>query len=140
MANITWDQSLATDIPNIDHQHQKLVELVNKVGSAMKDSMGNEVLLEVVTELINYTKSHFRYEEQYMESIKYPKLAEHKQVHQMVTQQVSELYEKIKEGKYVSPVQVSNMLKEWISNHILKVDMHYAKYLKHIQKHQKAGV
>ncbi len=140
MANINWDDSLSTDIPNIDQQHKKLVELINKVSNAMKNSKGNEVLLEVVTELISYTKNHFRYEEQFMESIKYPKLQEHKQVHKMVTEQVSELYEKIKEGKFVSSVQVSNLLKEWISNHILKVDMHYAKYLKHIQKQEITSV
>ncbi len=140
MATISWDNSLATDIPNIDQQHKQLVELINKVGNAMKSSQGNEILLEVLTELITYTKNHFKYEEQYMASIKYPKLSEHKQVHEMVTGQVAELYEKIKQGKYVSTVQVSNLLKEWISNHILKVDMHYAKYLKYITSKQTAGV
>ena len=140
MAIITWDDSLSTGIPNIDNQHKKLVELINKVGEAMKNSKGNEILLDVLTELLNYTKTHFRYEEQYMESIKYPKLAEHKEVHKMVTDKVADLYEKVKSGKFVSTVQLSNLLKEWISTHILKVDMHYAKYLKYINDKKKIGV
>ncbi len=134
MALIDWNESLATNIPQIDQQHKKLVELINKVSQAMKNSQGNEILLEVMTELLSYTKSHFRSEEQFMASMNYPKLAEHKQVHAAVTQQVTDLYNKVKEGKFVSSVQISNLLKEWISGHILKVDMHYVKYREHINK------
>ena len=140
MATVNWDEKLSTDIPNIDNQHKQLVAMINKISDAMKNSTGNSILLEVLTELIEYTKTHFRYEEQYMEKIKYPKLKEHKDVHDHIVKQVSELYDKVSSGKYVSTVKISNMLKEWISDHILKVDMHYAKYTKYINEKQAAGV
>ena len=133
MSVIRWSESLETDIPNIDQQHKQLVVMINKVSEAMMNSKGNEILIDILTELAQYTKNHFKYEEQYMAKINYPKLKEHKEVHDLITKQVGELYEKVKEGKFVSSVQISNMLKDWISGHILKVDMHYAKYLKHIQ-------
>lgn len=140
MATIEWNNSLATNIPQIDNEHKKLIVLINKVSEAMKDSKGNEIMLEVMTELLNYTQNHFRSEEQYMARIKYPKLAEHKEVHKFVTQQVLDLYNQVKEGKFVSSVKISNLLKDWISSHILKVDMHYVKYLEYVKSKETAKV
>ncbi|NLE90486.1 MAG: hemerythrin family protein [Dehalococcoidales bacterium] len=137
MALITWDESLSVKMDDIDQQHQKLFGLINDVHQGMSSGKGNEILGKIMADLLQYTKDHFSYEEKMLKRIGYPKLAEHQKVHVYLTDQVKQLHDKIATGKPLSPVSVSNFLKDWLKSHILKVDMHYSKY--YLSK-QKAGV
>ncbi len=137
MALINWDESLSVKMDDIDQQHQKLFNLINDVHQAMSTGKGNEIMGRIMGELLKYTKDHFSYEEKMLKRIGYPKLVEHQKVHVYLTDQVNQLYEKIKTGKPLSPVSVSNFLKDWLKSHILKVDMHYSRY--YVSKQQVAA-
>ena len=134
MAIVTWDDSLSVKMNDIDDQHKKLFVLINEVHQAMSTGKGNEIMGHVMGELLKYTRDHFAYEEKMLKRIGYPKLAEHHKVHVYLTDQVNQLNEKIKAGKPLSPISVSNFLKDWLKSHILKVDMHYSKYYMSTQK------
>ena len=41
---ITWSPAFSVGITEIDRQHKKLVDLVNKLYRALKNGQGNEVL------------------------------------------------------------------------------------------------
>ena len=128
MALITWNDSLSVKMDDIDSQHKQLFDIINEVHDAMGAGKGNDILGNIMQKLLQYTIDHFAYEEKMLKKIGYPKLNEHHKVHEHLTGQVRELHEKLKAGKYLSTISVSNFLKDWLKSHILKVDMHYSKY------------
>jgi len=126
---ITWNNNLRVNISKIDEQHRKLVSIVNDLNSAMGLGKGKEIMGNVLSSLIDYTKSHFATEEELMEKYVYPGYLTHKADHDALTKQVNETMKKFTEGKAIVTVEVMNFLKDWLINHIQNTDKRYAPYL-----------
>ncbi|WP_455756399.1 bacteriohemerythrin [Sulfurimonas sp.] len=78
---IAWDDKYKLGIDSIDVQHKKLFEIVNRLYDLKEDS-NKEELRTILYEFSDYMGLHFRDEEEYMLSIKFPDLENHKQLHQ----------------------------------------------------------
>ncbi len=79
---VPWHNKYKIGIENIDEQHHKLFDLVNELYTLNDDQDIKERLRHVLYEFSDYMKTHFKDEEEYMLSIGYPNLEEHKQIHQ----------------------------------------------------------
>ena len=128
MALFKWSDSLSVGIESIDSQHKQLFGFINDVHDAMSSGQGNAVVSQIVGELLKYTKEHFRFEEQMLKEMHYPKLNDHHKVHGYLTEQVVSIHTRLQSGEKLNPVHLSNFLKDWLKNHIMKIDMHYAKF------------
>ena len=125
MALIDWTNDFETGIVQVDDQHRKLVEIVNKFDDATKRGKGSRVMNEILTDLLSYTAEHFVDEEKLMEDAEYPKLKQHKSQHRQLLQKVERLqFEFDQQGKRIT-VEVREFLKYWLINHILKEDKAY---------------
>ena len=67
-----WGPKLWVGVKDIDDQHKKLVEIVNKLNDAMVAGHGREVIGPTLNELIRYTQQHFAAEERIMLSLDPP--------------------------------------------------------------------
>lgn len=119
---LQWKESYNTGVPLMDKQHRKLVDLINQLFQCMKDGGDRMVVAGVVDELVDYTVSHFRSEEDVMAKHHYPELEAHKQVHVNFVNQVAEYAGKIKSGERLAPADVFKFLKNWLVDHIEKQD------------------
>ena len=128
MALIKWNNSLSVGIESIDQQHQQLFGFINDIHDAMSAGKGNDAVASIAGQLLQYTKEHFKFEEQMLKQMNYPKLNDHHKVHGYLTDQVTQIYNRLNSGEKLNPIQLSNFLKDWLKNHILKIDMHYAKH------------
>ncbi len=125
MALIDWTNDFETGIVQVDDQHRKLVEIVNKFDDAAKRGKGSRVMNEILTDLLSYTAEHFVDEEKLLEDAEYPKLKQHKSQHRQLLQKVERLqFEFDQQGKRIT-VEVREFLKYWLINHILKEDKAY---------------
>ena len=79
---ILWDDRYKLGIDIIDIQHKQLFTLVDKLYSLNDIKNTKEEFKIILNELSEYMKTHFQDEEAYMLSVQYPKLEEHKQLHQ----------------------------------------------------------
>lgn len=132
MAFVTWNESYSVHVRQIDDQHKKLIEIINELFEAMKQGKGNDILGTVFNELIQYTKVHFSTEENLMKIHHYPKLAEHKKLHEKLVQEVVEMHNQFKAGNVALSIKVGNFLKDWLINHIKQTDLEYSHYFKKI--------
>ena len=82
MALLVWQDDLNTGIEVIDQQHRRIVEMLNHLYNAQR-SMERTVVGEVIDELVDYTLSHFAFEEELMEEAGYAFCAAHKRVHEV---------------------------------------------------------
>ena len=134
MALIEWSADLFTGIESVDKQHRQLVDIINKFDSAVQKAKGSRIMNEILKDLIGYTSQHFSAEEELMEQAGYSNIKQHKNQHRQLLQKVERLqFEFDQQGKRKT-VEVRNMLKYWLTNHILKEDMAYVPSLTSSEK------
>jgi len=89
MALLVWQDDLNIGIDVIDQQHRRIIEMLNHLHVAQA-SMQRAAVGEVIDEVVDYTMSHFAFEEELMEEAGYPFCAAHKLVHEGFIKLVSE--------------------------------------------------
>ena len=89
MALIEWNDSLRLGVEVVDRQHERLIGIINRLYEATMEGRGAEVISEIIDELIIYTATHFRMEEQYFAQFEYPDAEEHKREHDALIEKVT---------------------------------------------------
>jgi len=123
MALIEWTEDLNTGIRVIDNQHQRIVEYINKLGHAQEHHSREEVS-EVLDELVDYTLSHFAFEESLMEESGYAYINAHKKVHELFVKRVADYQQRFKMNEDIAE-ELINTLRAWLINHIKNDDKDY---------------
>jgi hemerythrin len=130
MAYLHWSSDLDTGIDVIDKQHRRIVDYLNELNEA-NDKGNMEATNHVLKELVDYTLTHFSFEEELQEKAGYPFLRAHKRVHEIFTKRVAEFQGRAAAGENVAP-EVLSMLKIWLVNHIKGDDADYAESVKKV--------
>ncbi len=136
---LKWDQSISVTEKTIDAQHKKILSqiVILEKAALSKDSL--PILRQSIHFLSIYIKDHLAYEENYMEKNKYPKLEEHKKIHE----EFIKSYEKFKDeftmdtSKGIGTDALSKeyakkihkFLGWWWMNHIKVVDHKYCEFI-----------
>jgi hemerythrin len=128
MAYLHWSSDLDTGIDVIDKQHQRIVDYLNELNEA-NDTGNHEATNHVLNELVDYTLTHFAFEEELQEKAGYPFLKAHKRVHEIFVKRVAEFQARAAAGQNVAP-ELLSMLKIWLVNHIKGDDADYAESVK----------
>lgn len=127
---ITWDSRLDTGIDVIDAQHKRIVDYINDLEIAK--IKGDKVLAtEVIEQLIDYTQSHFGFEESMMEEAGYKFLKPHKKVHELFIKRVTEFTMRAAKGEDIAD-ELHSMLAKWLLNHIASEDRDYSSTVKNM--------
>lgn len=142
MAFLIWQDDLNTGIEVIDNQHRRIVEMINHL-HGMHPGTERLVVAEVIDELVDYTLSHFAFEEALMEDAGYTFSHAHKRVHEIFTKRVSEYRMRFAAGEDITG-ELKHMLSRWLFNHIRSDDKAYADSVKrHLNEfarsHQQGG-
>ena len=132
MAHIQWTEDLNTDIQVIDSQHLRIVEYINALDD-IKESHDRDEVGRVLNELVDYTLSHFAFEESLMEDAGYPFINGHKMVHELFVKRVGDFQQRFKMGEDIAE-ELLAVLKSWLINHIKSDDNDYAETVRHNMK------
>lgn len=122
MALFVWTDELSVGNAFIDGDHQKLVAMVNSFHDAMEQGRGRDVIGNVLSNLVIYTKEHFGREEAQMQRIQYPQYLAHKLEHDKLMREVMELQSGFLSGNTMMTVTVSRFLRDWLLIHIKQTD------------------
>ncbi|WP_016778903.1 bacteriohemerythrin [Anaerophaga thermohalophila] len=126
---IQWTKDLSVGNEKIDKEHQRWVEILNDFYDGIKQGKSKEKLEELLQAMLDYTRYHFKSEEAYMESFDFPGLEDHRKLHNEYADKIAGFYEKLRNGKLILSVEVTNFLKSWLINHIKGVDQQYADFV-----------
>ena len=130
MEKLVWSHDLDTGIKVIDEQHKRIVEYINELID-LRGNPDRAKIENVIDELVDYTISHFAFEESVMEDAGYPFLSPHQKIHSLFTKKVGAITERFKEGDDVVE-DLLHLLKKWLINHIKNED---GDYIKIVQRH-----
>ncbi|UVE17898.1 bacteriohemerythrin [Pseudomonas sp. LS44] len=125
MTQLVWQNDLNTGIGVIDNQHKRIVEMINRLYIARHGSAGRPAVAAVIEELVDYTQSHFAFEETLMEDAGYPLSCAHKRVHELFIRRVDEYRLRFKADEDVAE-ELQQLLARWLFNHIRNDDAGYA--------------
>jgi hemerythrin-like metal-binding protein len=132
MALFEWDDNLLVGVLEIDDQHQRLVELINLLHDDIisSDKSGSEkVTQEILEELVDYTIAHFSIEQYLMDVHKYPESPAHINEHNKFIDKINRFEKDFKEKHSNIQQDTLDFLKDWLYNHIMKVDKEFGKFL-----------
>lgn len=126
---IEWTDDLSVNVPSIDEQHKKLVNMINALNSAMEDGETDDVLVKIFEGLLAYTDKHFKYEEGIFAKIDYVATDAHQKEHDDLRAKVTEMKERLDKGEFMLGVEVMSFLRDWLTNHIMGSDKAYSAHL-----------
>jgi len=130
MAYMQWTEDMETGIHVIDEQHKRIIGYINELDHASQTGNTDEVK-EVLEGLLDYTVTHFQFEEELQEKANYPFLKAHHRVHEIFMKRVATFRERADKGENIVP-ELLSMLKVWLSSHIKGDDRDYVESVKKI--------
>ena len=129
---LMWTQNLAVGVELIDQQHKTWFEKADKLFEAGKQGKTKEQIVKMFDFLDEYTKTHFRDEEKYMLSIKYPEYDVQKQLHSGFIAKLAELRKEYESsGANINVIINANQfILDWLIKHISMQDKKIGEFAK----------
>jgi hemerythrin-like metal-binding protein len=129
MALMSWNSSYSVGVKSIDGQHTVLFDILNDLHGAMMTGQAASLTGPILKKLVTYTREHFAAEEAMLAKTKYPGLAEHQVKHRDLIKQVEDYSARFDRGEITLNLHLLNFLRDWLTNHIQKVDHEYGPWL-----------
>ncbi|GAA0792741.1 MULTISPECIES: bacteriohemerythrin [Pseudomonadati] len=127
-----WDDNFCTGLVKIDHQHKKLVAILNRLANHAVFGQQQLQLKTVFKELVEYTVYHFKTEEdiwhQYLSDD--DTVIDHKLSHDNFIQQVLHLQAELTSTPSDALLEKTiAFLTQWLASHILESDRYMVVYV-----------
>ncbi|MFQ2302283.1 bacteriohemerythrin [Aeromonas dhakensis] len=121
-----WNEAFMVQVPSMDNQHLGLFEAMNRLYQAVIDKSPAQLRKQRLDELLKLATRHFADEEQVMEQAGYPELHRHKQEHARLLAELDTLMQRNGPDDEEFNMELLVFLKNWLLNHISKVDKQYS--------------
>lgn len=132
MKLVYWNEKFEIGIPELDEQHQSLIDLINQLSSSINHKDGISVVSQVSEKLIQYMTLHFRDEEEViMQCTSMPESEKryHYQQHEMFNQHINALIDASDITDTEFSKDLLDYLSTWLISHILGADMRLAAFV-----------
>ena len=125
-----WDNAYSVGFDPIDDQHKELVKMINELFESCKQgaAVADKAFMQTVKKAAAYARDHFSNEDKYMVEAGYPKLSEHRKLHDDFLNTVLKSIQDFSAGNK-EPIELARFLKQWLLTHIAEADKQYAPYL-----------
>ncbi|WP_394954533.1 bacteriohemerythrin [uncultured Helicobacter sp.] len=116
-----WSPEYSVHNNMIDTEHRKLFELAHRVEAVANKAVNRSEVKEILAEFFDYMRVHFAHEEEYMKSIGYPELPNHREIHKEFTRNVASL---VKNSRSINDLKESLLIiaRDWLIAHIMQED------------------
>lgn len=134
MNQIPWDDSFSVGVPEFDHQHKQIIDIINMLLREPDMDTSSEVLSDALQRLMTYSQVHFQAEERFLANCEYPRLNEQHLSHVQFEDRLMEFIESVMMHVPGISQEVLLFLKHWWVDHIMIEDMEYRLYFKNKHK------
>jgi len=123
-----WKDEYSVGVKVLDEDHKRLVALINRLYKATQAGETKSTVGNVLDELLDYTRTHFRREEELMRTHGYQGLPQQIQEHARLLEQLTGIREQFHAGDVSLSGEVLRFLKRWLMGHVLESDMGNKKF------------
>jgi hemerythrin len=136
MSLMEWSDNLLVEIPEIDQQHKRLVELINRLDTAARVYIGSHEALDVLKEMVTFLQYHFHEEKEAMTAYDYPVIVDHLAEHEKMLTAILQIKVRYESGELSSLSNIAAYLDCWLEKHIVGFDQDYGR---HIARKRQSG-
>lgn len=127
---IEWNDSYLVGIELIDSQHMKLFDKVNTFTQSALDNNNKHSVNETISFMKSYILNHFRDEEDFMDSIDYPRKAEQEKAHDEFVDKHLDYILKAVDGDRDEVQSSITFLENWLIKHVAEEDKKIGDYFR----------
>lgn len=121
MVLLQWDDDFATGVPAADHEHGKMIDLINTVYARwLKKGTPNPSAL--FDELLNVFFDHFRFEDQIMQGTAYAGQEAHAHDHDRIVKELRRIRARAEDADFDMTSALATCLQRWLLEHIRHYD------------------
>ncbi|MDH3979231.1 MAG: bacteriohemerythrin [Gammaproteobacteria bacterium] len=129
MSMIEWKDEFSVGIPDVDHEHQQLIGLINELHNAMSGKNAAMTVTDFLGEIHAHVAAHFALEEKIMREKKYDQYEDHKRDHERLLDEISDIMDDYEENAFYSDEVFTSTLEHWFSDHFKTRDARLHKHL-----------
>ena len=118
-----WIPEYNTGIDVIDDQHKRILDYINEIVE-INDGTDRARVKQILDNIIDYTQSHFTFEESLQEEAGYQYRVPHKRVHDLFIKKIETYRERFELGHEIDK-ELHEALSKWLINHIRHDDADY---------------
>jgi hemerythrin len=137
MEAFQWNHCFVTGLTDVDEQHHRLVDVINRFGDLVMRQEGASIegMEAVFAELADYARYHFAEEETLMTAMRVDArhIEQHRQSHASFIDEVTQLHGSISADNRDAAKSLLQFLTQWLAYHILGSDQFMAKQIASIQ-------
>jgi hemerythrin len=124
-----FEEKFLVGVAVLDDQHKEIVKRVNELHGLVIDKKSWDSQLEILTCLLNLTKTHFATEEQVLRVHKYPEYSRHRAAHEGLERTLKEYWGRIVKKERVMTLEYVELMKLWLVEHFAEFDHAYVSFL-----------
>lgn len=130
--SVELDKPYSIGIGEIDDQHAIFFKILNDLNEAIQKHEEKQCINEIMERLIEYTEFHFKHEENYFEKFDYEDRERHCEQHRIFIKKLENFLPELEQKGHIREMALIlyDELYSWFVNHILYVDLEYAKLFK----------
>jgi len=136
-SNYAWTDNYLVNIHKMDEQHKALFATAGKLYKLLLGHKDLKQIDKIFSNLVRQTLVHFQTEEELMKTHGYPDYPHHKELHDILVQQLKDIQssqQTIQSSNYLQPwierLEVADYLSGWLVNHIVDEDKKYGTFLR----------
>ena len=118
-----WIPEYNTGIDVIDDQHKRILDYINEIVE-INDGTDRARVKQILDNIIDYTQSHFTFEESLQEEAGYNYRVPHKRVHDLFIKKIESYRDRFEMGQSIEG-ELHEVLSQWLINHIQRDDTDY---------------
>lgn len=117
MTMIAWKPEFSVGDPAIDHEHRRLIDLVNRTAAALENGHPPVGVERSFGDLLRAITAHFALEEWQMRKADYDSLPEHKADHERLLDALRDLMDQAADAPPAAVGRLVPMLEAWFVDH-----------------------
>lgn len=117
MAPIEWRDNFSVGNAAVDHEHRELIDLVNRLGEVIAEGGETEAVEAAFGDLYRAIAAHFALEEKFMREHGYDRLAEHKEDHERLLDELRDIMDDWRVGEHAAAAELMRRVEAWFVNH-----------------------
>ena len=118
-----WSEKFNLGIDVIDNQHRQILDYINAL-EKIRATGAREQIKDVFDDLIDYTQSHFSFEENLLAQVNYQFLPSHRSLPELFVKRLKAYRQRFDNGESVED-DLHRLLSKWLINHIQHDDQDY---------------
>ena len=117
MSLIEWKDEFSVGVPDVDHEHQQMIALINELHANMSQPESKFGVEDFLGEIYNQISAHFALEEKIMRERKYDQYLDHKEDHERLLDELRDMMDDYEENAAFDDEALADALRVWFTEH-----------------------